>query len=334
MVILVTGGAGYLGSHTCVELLHAGYNVIVVDILSNSNLEAIHRVEEITGTSLKFYELDLLDRQALERIFEENTVDAVVHFAAMKAVGESVASPLRYDHNNVTGSIILFEVMEKYQVKKLGFSSSATVYGMTEVVPISEDFPLKATNPYGRSKIMVEDMLRDLYVSDSSWSISILRYFNPIGAHESGRIGENPYGIPNNLIPYITQVAVGKLPHLQVFGDDYETEDGTGVRDVVDLANGHLKALEKLESDGGVEAYNLGTGKGYSVLEMIQAFEQVSGKEIPYMVVNRRPGGIAECYADPTKAERELGWRAVRELEEMYRDSWRWRAGNPGGYGK
>lgn len=337
MAILVTGGAGYIGSHTCVELLEAGYDIVVFDNLSNSKTESLKRVKEITGKDFTFVEGDILDKDALERAFKENSIESVIHFAGLKAVGESVEKPLYYYHNNVTGTVNLCEVMSKFGVKNLVFSSSATVYGMPDSVPISEEFPLSATNPYGRSKLMIEEILRDLYVSDSEWSISLLRYFNPIGAHESGRIGEDPNGIPNNLMPFITQVAVGKLPQLQVFGDDYDTVDGTGVRDyihVVDLAKGHLKALEKVAGTNGVAAYNLGTGKGYSVLEMVKAFEEASGCDVPYRVVARRPGDIAECYADPKKSKEDLGWTAEKGLAEMCRDSWKWQKNNPNGYGE
>ncbi|MEH7352652.1 UDP-glucose 4-epimerase GalE [Neobacillus drentensis] len=336
MSILVTGGAGYIGSHTCIELLNAGYEIIVLDNFSNSKPESLKRVKEITGKDFTFYEVDLLDRNDLENVFSENQIEAVIHFAGLKAVGESVSIPLRYYHNNITGTLILCEVMKKYGVKNLVFSSSATVYGMPERVPISEDFPLSATNPYGRTKLMIEEILQDLYVADNGWSIALLRYFNPIGAHESGRIGEDPNGIPNNLMPFITQVAVGKLKELQVFGSDYPTVDGSGVRDyihVVDLALGHLKALEKVMSANGVEDYNLGTGTGYSVLEIVSAFEKASGVKIPYKIVDRRPGDVAVCYADPVKAKAELGWAASRGIEDMCRDSWRWQKNNPNGYG-
>ncbi|MFY9175895.1 MAG: UDP-glucose 4-epimerase GalE [Caldicoprobacterales bacterium] len=335
MKILVTGGAGYIGSHACVELLNAGYEVVVVDNLSNSKEEALRRVEEITGKSLKFYKADLLDSQALDTIFKEESIDAVMHFAGLKAVGESVSIPLHYYHNNITGTLLLCEAMQKYGVKNMVFSSSATVYGDPSRVPITEDFPLSATNPYGQTKLMIEQILRDLYRSDNSFNIAILRYFNPVGAHKSGRIGEDPKGIPNNLVPYITQVASGKLEELKVFGNDYPTPDGTGVRDyihVVDLVLGHLKALDKLMTNPGVVTYNLGTGKGYSVLEMVKAFEKVTGKPIPYKIVDRRPGDIASCYADPSKANKELGWTATRGLEEMFQDSWRWQSNNPKGY--
>ncbi len=335
MSILVTGGAGYIGSHACVELLKSGYEVVVIDNLSNSNEEALKRVEEITGRTLKFYKNDLLDKDALEEIFKKEEIDAVMHFAGLKAVGESVTQPLRYYQNNITGTLILCEVMNKYGVKNLVFSSSATVYGNPHKVPISEDFPLSATNPYGRTKLMIEEILRDLHTADNSWNIAILRYFNPIGAHVSGKIGENPKGIPNNLVPYITQVAIGKLQKLSVYGDDYPTSDGTGVRDyihVVDLVLGHLKALEKLKSNPGVVTYNLGTGTGYTVLEVINAFAKTAQREIPYKIVARRPGDIAACYADPSKAKKELGWSAEKGIEDMCKDSWNWQVCNPDGY--
>ena len=335
MKILVTGGAGYIGSHTCLELLQAGHEVVVVDNLSNSKEESLKRIQEISGKSLEFHRVDLLDREALDRVFADADIDAVIHFAGLKAVGESVKIPLSYYHNNITGTLILCELMGKHGVKNLVFSSSATVYGDPATVPITEDFPLGSTNPYGRTKLMIEEILRDWQASDSSLNVALLRYFNPIGAHKSGRIGEDPNGIPNNLIPFISQVAVGKLPQLRVFGNDYPTQDGTGVRDyihVVDLAIGHLRALEKLTSNPGVVTYNLGTGRGYSVLEMAAAFEKACGKKIPYEIVERRPGDIAECYANPALANQELGWSANREVEEMCADSWRWQSGNPEGY--
>jgi UDP-glucose 4-epimerase len=335
MAVLVTGGAGYIGSHTCIELLNAGHEIIIVDNYSNSKPESLERVKELSGKDFAFYEVDLLDRSGLQKVFAENQIEAVIHFAGLKAVGESVSIPLHYYHNNITGTLILCEVMKQYGVKNLVFSSSATVYGMPERVPISEDFPLGATNPYGRTKLMIEEILRDLYVSDPEWSIALLRYFNPIGAHVSGRIGEDPNGIPNNLMPFITQVAVGKLKQLQVFGSDYPTVDGTGVRDyihVVDLAIGHLKALEKILPATGVEAYNLGTGTGYSVLEIVAAFEKAADVTIPYKIVDRRPGDVAVCYADASKAKNELGWAASRGIEEMCADSWRWQKNNPNGY--
>ena len=335
MKILVTGGAGYIGTHTCVELLNAGYEIVVVDNFSNSKPEALNRVREITEKDFTFYEADLLDKEALNMIFTENEIEAVIHFAGLKAVGESVEQPLWYYHNNLFSTVILCEVMKKFNVKKLVFSSSATVYGLPEQVPINEEFLLGATNPYGRTKQMIEEILRDLYVSDHEWSVALLRYFNPIGAHKSGRIGEDPNGIPNNLLPYISQVAVGKLDELNVFGNDYPTPDGTGVRDyihVVDLAIGHLRALEKILGSTGVEAYNLGTGNGYSVLEIVDAFEKASGRNIPYKITARRPGDIGVCYADPTKARVELGWVAERGIEEMCEDSWRWQFNNPNGY--
>ena len=335
MQVLITGGAGYIGSHTCVELLNAGYDIIVVDNFMNSKKEALNRISEITGKSFPFYQVDLLNEQELEKVFTENDIDAVIHFAGIKAVGESVRLPLRYYHNNITGTINLLNIMKKFDVNRLVFSSSATVYGMPERVPISEDFPLSALNPYGRTKLMIEEILMDLYQSDHNWSIALLRYFNPIGAHESGMIGEDPNGIPNNLMPFITQVAVGKLPELSVFGNGYPTTDGTGVRDyihVVDLAKGHLKALGKVATSNRIESYNLGTGKGYSVLEMVNAFEKAAGLPIPYRVDEPRVGDAAICFADPTKAKQELGWAAEKDLHEMCEDSWRWQSKNPNGY--
>lgn len=335
MPILVTGGTGYIGSHTCVELLNAGYEIIVIDNLSNSKPEALDRINEITGKNLKFYQADLLNKNDLFTIFSENKIEAVIHFAGLKAVGESVSIPLHYYHNNITGTLLLCEVMEQFGVHNLVFSSSATVYGLQESVPLHEKLSVGATNPYGRTKLMIEEILRDVYVSNNNWSIALLRYFNPVGAHPSGRIGEDPNGIPNNLVPYITQVAVGKLSALEVFGNDYQTNDGTGIRDyihVVDLAIGHLKALENVRNTTGVEAYNLGTGTGYSVLEMIDAFEEASGRAIPYKVTGRRPGDIAKSYADVTKAEQVLKWKAKKSLKEMCEDSWRWQVKNPNGY--
>lgn len=325
MAILVSGGAGYIGSHTCVELLDAGYEIIVFDNFINAKPEAIQRIKQITGKEFKFYEADLLDRAAMKQIFAENQIDAVVHFAGLKAVGESVEKPLHYYHNNVSGSLILFETMAKYNVKRIVFSSSAAVYGNPASVPISEDFPLSTTNPYGSTKLMIENILRDVYTSDPAWSIALLRYFNPIGAHKSGLIGEDPNGIPNNLMPYITRVAAGQLEVLGVFGNDYPTQDGTGVRDyihVVDLSLGHIKALEKIMQTSGVEAYNLGTGKGYSVLEVIKTFEAATRQTVNYKMAPRRAGDIAECYADPTRAKKELHWQASRDLNEMCADSW------------
>ncbi len=336
MKILVTGGAGYVGSHTCVELLEAGYEVVVVDNLINSSEEALKRVMDITHKDIKFYEIDLRDKEFLEEIFMENKIDAVIHFAGLKAVGESVENPIRYYNNNLLSTLILCEVMQSFKVKNLVFSSSATVYGNPRTVPITEEFPLSCTNPYGRTKLFIEEILRDLYISDNSFNIAILRYFNPVGAHESGKIGEDPNGIPNNLVPFISQVAIGKLKELKVFGNDYPTPDGTGIRDyvhVVDLAQGHIKALEKLEERPGVVTYNLGTGKGYSVLEMIHAFQLASGKEIPYKIVGRRQGDVSQCYADPTKAEKEIGFKPKRTINHMCEDSWCWQCGNPSGYG-
>jgi len=337
MKILVTGGAGYIGSHTCVQLLEAGYEVSVLDNLDNSCEESLVRVKELTGKDFEFYKVDLLDYDAVNNIFENDKFDAVIHFAGLKAVGESCSIPLRYYHNNITGTLNLCDIMRKHGCKKLVFSSSATVYGDPHTVPIKEDFPLSATNPYGQTKLMIETILKDLYKSDSEWDIALLRYFNPVGAHPSGRIGEDPNGIPNNLIPYISQVAVGKLQCLSVYGDDYDTKDGTGVRDyihVVDLANGHLKALEKISSKTGVVVYNLGTGTGYSVLDMVKAFEKACGKKINYKITDRRPGDIAACYADPTKAKNELGFIATHTLEDMCKDTWKWQEGNPNGYKK
>ena len=335
MSILVTGGAGYIGSHTCVELLKEGYDVVVVDNLCNSSKESLERVEQITGKEVTFYEADLLDKAAITEIFKKETIDSVIHFAGLKAVGESVQKPLEYYYNNVTGTLILCQVMREFGVKNIVFSSSATVYGNPATVPITENFPLSVTNPYGRTKLMLEEILKDLYVADKEWNIILLRYFNPIGAHKSGLIGEDPQGIPNNLIPYITQVAVGKLESLGVFGNDYDTPDGSGVRDyihVVDLAIGHLKAIEKLKDAAGVYTYNIGTGIGYSVFDMIKAFSKVCGNAIPYVIKQRRPGDIATCYADATLAKNELGFRAVRGLEEMCEDAWRWQLNNPNGY--
>lgn len=336
MNILVTGGAGYIGSHTCVELLQEGYDVIVIDNLINSNKESLNRVEKITGKKLKFYKIDILDKPALETVFRENQIDGVIHFAGLKAVGESVSIPLKYYENNVAGTITLCEVMQEYGVKNIVFSSSATVYGKPASVPIKEDFPLSATNPYGRTKLMIEGILRDLYNADKNMNIAILRYFNPVGAHPSGLIGEDPNGIPNNLMPYITQVAIGRLKKLKVYGNDYDTPDGTGVRDyihVVDLAAGHLKALEKLKANPGLVTYNLGTGRGHSVLEIIEAFRKASGREIPYEIVGRRPGDIAACFADTSLAEKELGFSAQKGIMDMCEDSWRWQVKNPEGYG-
>lgn len=335
MKILVTGGAGYIASHTNLELLNAGYEVAVIDNLSNSCMESVKRVEKLTGKKISFYEADILDKDALKTIFTNEKIDAVIHFAGLKAVGESCLIPMKYYKNNLSGTINLLEVMEEFRVKKLVFSSSATVYGDPQTVPITEDFPLSATNPYGRTKLMIEDMLRDIYQSDYSWNIAILRYFNPIGAHESGEIGEDPNGIPNNLVPYVAKVATGTLEKINVFGNDYDTHDGTGVRDyihVVDLALGHLKALEKLEQKPGLVTYNLGTGVGYSVLDVIHNYEKACGKKLPYQIIGRRPGDIAISYADPTKAYQELGWKAERGIDKMCEDSYRWQSKYPNGY--
>lgn len=336
MAILVTGGAGYIGSHTCIELLNAGYDVVVLDNLYNSSEKALERVEQITGKKVMFYKADILDKEAMNAIFDKEDIDSVIHFAGLKAVGESVAKPLEYYHNNMTGTFNLCDVMRNHGVKKIIFSSSATVYGDPAFIPITEECPKgKITNPYGQTKGMLEQVLTDLHVSDPEWSVVLLRYFNPIGAHKSGMIGEDPKGIPNNLVPYIAQVAVGKREKLGVFGDDYDTHDGTGVRDyihVVDLARGHVKALQKFEDKPDVYIYNLGTGNGYSVLDVLHAFEKACGKTLPYEVKDRRPGDIATCYADPAKAKAELGWEAEYGIEEMCEDSWRWQKNNPNGY--
>ena len=336
MTILVTGGAGYIGSHTCIELLKAGYEVIILDNFYNSKREVLRRIGELSGKEFGFYECDIRDRAGLDRIFQKEKIDAVIHFAGLKAVGESCVKPLEYYENNVGGTVTLCEAMRDAGVKKMVFSSSATVYGMNNPSPLREDMPAGGTtNPYGTTKLMIEQILQDLYQSDHEWSITLLRYFNPIGAHKSGKMGENPNGIPNNLMPYITQVAIGKRPQLQVYGDDYDTPDGTGVRDyihVVDLALGHVKAVEKCAKKNGVDIYNLGTGVGYSVLDVVHAFEKASGEKIPYQVTDRRPGDIATCYSDPSKAAKELGWKAERGIEEMCEDSWRWQKQNPNGY--
>lgn len=334
--VLVTGGAGYIGSHTCVELLNAGHDVVVVDNFCNSNPLALERVVEIAGRGLTAeYTVDIRDRDGLRRVFNAHRIDAVIHFAGLKAVGESVERPLAYYDNNVSGTVILIEVMTEHNAKRIVFSSSATVYGDPETVPIREDFPTAPTNPYGRTKWMLEHVLRDVAAADPAWDVALLRYFNPVGAHRSGRIGEDPNGIPNNLMPYVTQVAIGRLPELRVFGGDYPTVDGTGVRDyihVVDLAVGHVRAVERLMHGSGVLTLNLGTGQGYSVLEVVRAFEAASGRPVPTSIVDRRPGDIAQCFADPTLAAQELGWRAERSLADMCEDAWRWQAANPHGY--
>ena len=335
MNVLVTGGAGYIGSHTSVELINAGHNVICVDNLSNSKYEAVKRVEKITGKAIKFYEGDVRDEQLLDKIFTENSIDAVINFAGYKAVGESCAKPLEYYDNNIQGMLKLAFAMRKHGVKNLVFSSSATVYGKPESVPIKEDFPLSTSNPYGSTKLFIEYILKDLYKADNTFNIAILRYFNPVGAHESGLIGEDPKGIPNNLCPYITQVAVGKREYLGVFGDDYDTPDGTGVRDyihVVDLAKGHVLAVNKLAEKPGLLIVNLGTGKGYSVLDMVKAFEKASGKPIPYKIMPRRPGDIDECYADPSYAYEVLGFKAEKTLDDMCADAYNWQVKNPNGF--
>jgi UDP-glucose 4-epimerase len=335
MKILVTGGAGYIGSHTCLELLQAGHEVAVIDNLSNSKMESLRRVEELSGEKIVFYKADLRDQPELMMIFQENDFDAVIHFAGLKAVGESVALPLSYYNNNLTGTMVLCEVMAAYGVKSLVFSSSATVYGDPQKLPITEEFPLSAANPYGKTKLFIEQILQDIHRADPTWNIALLRYFNPVGAHVSGRLGEDPHGIPNNLMPFVAQVAVNRRRELAVFGADYPTPDGTGIRDyihVVDLAVGHLKALERLAENPGLVIYNLGTGCGCSVLELVEAFARAAGRPVPYKIVERRPGDIAACYADPGKAHRELGWRAQRGIEEMCRDTWRWQSENPNGY--
>jgi UDP-glucose 4-epimerase len=336
MHVIVTGGAGYIGSHTCLELLNAGYRVTVIDNLCNASRESISRVEELTGKSIDFHKIDLLNLQAVRDIFAQaSDAAAVIHFAGLKAVGESVAQPLRYYRNNLDSTLNLCQVMQERGMTNIVFSSSATVYGDPASVPITEDFPLSCTNPYGRTKLMIEEILRDLHTADPRWNVILLRYFNPVGAHASGRIGEDPNGIPNNLMPYIAQVAIGKLPELSVFGGDYPTPDGTGVRDyihVVDLALGHLRALEKLLKRPGVAVYNLGTGRGYSVKEMVTSFAQASGRTVPYRITARRAGDIAQCYADPTLALHELGWQARFGIEAMCADSWRWQVNNPNGY--
>ncbi len=336
-VILITGGAGYIGSHTCVSLIEAGYNVVVYDNFSNSSRESIKRVEKIVNKNIDVIDGDIRDKISLQKVFDKYEIDSVIHFAGLKAVGESVEKPLEYYDNNIGGTLALCEVMRDNGCKKIVFSSSATVYGDPKSVPIKENFPLSATNPYGRSKLFIEEILRDLYVSDDEWKIILLRYFNPVGAHETGLIGEDPNGIPNNLMPFISQVAVGKREYLNVFGDDYDTCDGTGVRDyihVVDLSMGHLKAIEKIDSIKDVLTVNLGTGKGYSVLDMIKAFEKASGKKIAYKIVARRAGDIETCYADPSYAKKVFGWSAKYDIDDMCRDSWRWQLQNPNGYKK
>ena len=336
MSILVTGGAGFIGSHTCVELINSGYEPIIIDNLCNSKSESIKRIEEITEKRIKFYECDIRDRAGLDMVFAENCIEAVIHFAGLKCVPESISEPLKYYDNNIGGTVTLCEAMKAAGCKKIVFSSSATVYGGENPSPLREDMPEgKTTNPYGTTKLYIEKVLKDLYASDNSWSVCLLRYFNPIGAHKSGKIGEDPKGIPNNLVPYVSQVAVGKLDHLNVCGNDYPTPDGTGVRDyihVVDLALGHIKAVEKVLKESGCSTYNLGTGKGYSVLDVVKAFEKASGREVKYVIAPRRPGDIATCYSDPSKAKAELGWEAVRGIEEMCEDSWRWQSQNPNGY--
>ena len=338
MAILVTGGAGFIGSHTCVELLNAGYDVVIADNLYNASEKAVDRVKQITGKDLKFYKADIRDKEAMNEIFEKEEIESVIHFAGLKAVGESVVKPLEYYENNIAGTLVLCDVMRNHGVKNIIFSSSATVYGDPAFIPITEECPKgTCTNPYGWTKWMLEQILTDLHTADPEWNVVLLRYFNPIGAHESGLIGEDPKGIPNNLMPYISQVAVGKLEKLGVFGDDYDTPDGTGVRDyihVVDLAKGHVKAINYIFSNPGLDVINLGTGVGYSVLDMVKAFGKACGKEIPYEIKPRRAGDIAMCYADPAKAARVLGWKAEKGLDEMCADTWRWQSQNPNGYEK
>ena len=334
-MILVTGGMGYIGSHTVVELLNLNYEVVVVDNLSNSSILVKDRIKKITNKDFKFYNVDVTDKESLKKVFEENKIDSIIHFAAFKAVGESVEKPLEYYENNLVGALVVFELMKEFNVNNFVFSSSATVYGKPKSCPIKEDFSLSTTNPYGATKLMIEDIMRDLSKADKNLNLVILRYFNPIGAHESGLIGEEPKGIPNNLMPYITKVAVGQLNELSVFGDDYDTKDGTGVRDyihVVDLAKGHVASIKKLEENPGLLTYNLGTGEGYSVLDLVKAFEKVNNIKIPYKIIDRRPGDIDMCYADPTKAFDELGWKAEFGIERMCEDSWRWQSNNPNGY--
>ncbi|HEP1810855.1 TPA: UDP-glucose 4-epimerase GalE [Streptococcus suis] len=335
MSILVTGGAGYIGSHTVVELLKLGKEVVIVDNLSNSSILVLDRIETITGKRPTFYELDVADKEALRQVFENENIEAAIHFAGYKAVGESVAKPIMYYENNIMSTLALVEVMTEFGVKKIVFSSSATVYGLNNPSPLVETMPTSATNPYGYTKVMLEQILRDVEVADKEWSIALLRYFNPIGAHESGLIGEDPAGIPNNLMPFIAQVAVGKRPELSVFGNDYDTVDGTGVRDyihVIDLALGHIKALEKISTTAGVHTYNLGSGQGTSVLELVQAFEKVNGVPVPYKIVDRRPGDVATCYANADKALAELNWKTEKTIEDMCRDTWNWQSKNPNGY--
>ncbi|MCP3670179.1 MAG: UDP-glucose 4-epimerase GalE [Gammaproteobacteria bacterium] len=334
--VMLTGGAGFIGSHTCVEMLNAGYEIVVVDNLCNSSEQSLQRIEQLTGKSVEFYQADIQDMSALRRVFTEHSISAVVHFAGLKAVGESVEQPIAYYQNNICGTINLCKAMQEHEVFSIVFSSSATVYGNPASLPIKEDFPLSATNPYGRSKLVIEEILRDLWASDERWNVTLLRYFNPVGAHASGMLGEDPAGIPNNLMPYIAQVASGKLDRLSVFGNDYPTVDGTGVRDyihVVDLARGHLMALDKMVNSNGVNVFNLGTGCGYSVLEMVAAFEMAADTKVPYQIVDRRCGDIAACYADSSLAESVLGWKAELGLEEMCADTWRWQKTNPDGFG-
>ena len=333
--ILLTGGTGYIGSHTCILLLQAGYNVVIVDNLCNSNISVLDKIQTLAGKRPEFVKADIRDESALSDLFDKYPIYAVIHFAGLKAVGESVEKPLLYYRNNVEGSLCLFEQMNKHNVKRIVFSSSATVYGDPSSLPITEDFPLSATNPYGQNKLMVENILKDIAYADKDWHVVLLRYFNPVGAHESGLIGEDPNGLPNNLMPYVAQVAVGKLPHINVFGDDYPTHDGSGVRDyihVVDLASGHIKALDVIDDKEGCQIYNLGTGKGYSVIDVIKSFEKISGNKIPYKIAARREGDIAECFADPSLSKKVLKWEAEFGMDEMIRDHWNWQSKNPNGY--
>lgn len=335
MSVLITGGAGYIGSHTCVELLNSGHDIVIVDNLCNSSYISLDRIRMITGKNVKFYHIDLMDKALLRNVFKRESIKSVIHFAGLKAVGESMIKPLEYYNNNITGTLVLCNVMQEFNVRELIFSSSATVYGDPDNVPVKEDFPLSATNPYGRSKLMIEEILKDLCISDPTWHITILRYFNPIGAHYSGLIGEDPKGIPNNLVPYITQVAIGKMDIISVFGDDYDTPDGSGIRDyihVTDLAKGHMAALEHIHEANGIKFYNLGTGSGYSVLELVRAFSSICKRQLPYQIKPRRPGDIARCYADVSLARKELGWTAVKKLDEMCADAWNWQMKNPHGY--
>lgn len=335
MKILITGGCGYIGSHTCIELINAGFELVVIDNLCNSSIESLKRVEALVSCKIPFYQVDVRDEKSLIGIFKSHSIDGVIHFAGLKSVSESIKKPIDYFHNNVSGTFVLLSVMQEFNCKNFVFSSSATVYGNPEIVPIKENFPLSANNPYGRSKLMIEDFLQDVFLTDDAWHIAILRYFNPVGAHKSGLIGEDPNEVPNNIMPYISKVACGKLEKIKIFGNDYDTHDGTGVRDyihVVDLAQGHLKALKTIKKDSQILKINIGTGNGYSVFELIRAFEKASGKDLPYQIVNRRPGDIAMSYSDPSYAKIKLDWEAKKNLDEMCEDAWRWQSRNPDGY--